>query len=71
MFNDRFEGQEAQEVPMDLFLGQQNIDRYSNLLRVVSDVTQRRQIQNLLEEEREKVQELQQSVSRNDRPKAV
>jgi hypothetical protein len=56
---------------MDLFLGQQNIDRYSNLLRVVSDVTQRRQIQNLLEEEREKVQELQQSVSRNDRPKAV
>src|SRR5262249_31956610 len=58
--------QNAQEASMDLelFLCQQDIDRYIDLLKVVSDGTQRRQIQNLLEEEREKAQELQRGVRR-------
>jgi hypothetical protein len=53
---------------LELYLSRQNIDRYLNLLRVASDRTQRRQIQNLLEEEREKAQELLRAVRRNDRP---
>ena len=51
-------------MDLELFLCQQDIDRYIDLLKVVSDGTQRRQIQNLLEEEREKVQELQRGVRR-------
>ena len=58
-------------MDLELFLSQQNIDRYLNLLRIVSDETQRRQIQNLLEEEREKEQELQRALRRNDQPVAA
>jgi len=44
---------------LELFINQQNIDRYMRLLDVISDETQRRQIQNLLEEERAKMLDLQ------------
>jgi rubrerythrin len=51
------------KAPTDLkrFLNQQNIERYSKLLDIASDETQRRQIQNLLAEEQDKARELQQA----------
>jgi hypothetical protein len=41
------------------FFCQQNVERYRRLLERATDATQRRQIINLLEEEQEKVNELQ------------
>lgn len=43
---------------MERFLNQQNIERYLKLLDVVSDEAQRRQVENLLEEEKGKTAEL-------------
>jgi hypothetical protein len=43
------------------YINRQNIERFSKLLEFVSDETQRRQITNLLEEERELAMELQAS----------
>jgi hypothetical protein len=43
---------------MQRFLNQQNIERYLKLLGVVSDEAQRRQVENLLEEEKGKAAEL-------------
>jgi hypothetical protein len=53
--------QRRNEVAMDLecFLNQQNITRYLKLLNVISDERQRRQIINLLEDEKLKEEELQ------------
>ncbi len=51
---------------LELFLNKQNIDRYVRLLSVISDETQRRQIQNLLEEERAKTLDLQAAASHDD-----
>lgn len=45
------------------FLNQQNIERFVKLLEFVSDETQRRQITNLLEEERERARELRAACS--------
>ena len=44
-------------MDLELYLNKQSIDRYVRLLSVISDETQRRQIQNLLEDERAKVLE--------------
>ncbi len=45
------------------FINQQNIERYLKLLEFVSDETQRRQITNLLEEERDVASDLKASRS--------
>jgi hypothetical protein len=39
-------------MDINRFLNQQAIERYSRLLEIISDETQRRQISNLLEEEK-------------------
>jgi hypothetical protein len=44
---------------LECFLNQQNITRYLKLLKVISDERQRRQIINLLEDEKLKQEELQ------------
>ena len=46
---------------LERFLNQQNIERYSKLLDIVSDEIQRRQIKNLLAEEEDKANELRQA----------
>jgi hypothetical protein len=51
-------GDDADSVRMVRFLNQQNIERYLKLLPVASDETQRRQLQNLLEEEWDKAAKL-------------
>ena len=51
---------------LELYLNKQNIDRYVRLLSFISDETQRRQIQNLLEEERAKVLDLQAGLGPNE-----
>ena len=56
---------------LELFLNKQNIDRYVRLLSVISDETQRRQIQNLLEDERAKTLDLQAAASHSDEPAAA
>jgi hypothetical protein len=56
---------------LELFLNRQNIDRYVTLLSFISDETQRRQIQNLLEEERAKTRELQESDNHQSGPVAA
>ena len=53
---------------LELFLNRQNIDRYVTLLSIISDQTQRRQIQNLLEEERAKTRELLEADNRQSEP---
>jgi hypothetical protein len=53
------------------FLYQQNIERYRRLLERATDATQRRQIINLLEEEQEKVNELQVIRNQMARPEAA
>jgi hypothetical protein len=51
-------------IGIERFLTQQNIDRYLKLLDIASDGIQRRQIENLLEEERYRAMEL--DTKRND-----
>ena len=46
-------------MDLECFLNQQNITRYLKLLKVISDERQRRQIINLLEDEKLKQEELQ------------
>jgi rubrerythrin len=46
------------------YFTQQAIERYRNLLEIVSDPTQRRQIMNLLEEEEDKARDLRRSRCR-------
>jgi hypothetical protein len=53
------------------FFYQQNVDRYRRLLERATDATQRRQIINLLEEEQEKVNELQVIRNQMARPEAA
>lgn len=53
------------------FLYQQNVERYRRLLERATDATQRRQIINLLEEEQEKVNELQVIRNQMARPEAA
>ncbi len=52
-------------MDLELYLNKQSIDRYVRLLSVISDETQRRQIQNLLEDERAKVLDLQTATGHN------
>jgi hypothetical protein len=56
---------------LERFLNQQNIDRYLRLLDFISDEAQRRQVLNLLEEEKEKARELQQTAHHADQPDAA
>ena len=51
---------------LELYLNKQSIDRYVRLLSVISDETQRRQIQNLLEDERAKALDLQAGLGPNE-----
>jgi rubrerythrin len=53
------------------FFYQQNVERYRTLLERATDATQRRQIINLLEEEQEKVNELQTPGNKIARPEAA
>jgi hypothetical protein len=53
------------------FFCQQNVERYRRLLERATDATQRRQIINLLEEEQEKVNELQVIRNQMARPEAA
>ena len=46
-------------MSIELFLSHQIIERYQKLLDVASDEIQRRQIQNLITEEKEKTSDLQ------------
>lgn len=56
---------------LELFLNRQNIDRYMTLLSFISDETQRRQIQNLLEDERAKTRELLEAGNHESDPVAA
>jgi hypothetical protein len=58
-------------MDLERFFNQQNIHRYLRLLDIVSDEAQRRQVLNLLEEEREKARELQQTGRRADQSEAA
>ena len=58
-------------MDLELFLNQQNISRYLKLLGLISDERQRRQVMNLLEEEKLKAAELKRTMDGAERPKAA
>jgi len=46
--------QQASEAAMDKFIRRQNVDRYHNLLKIVTSDEERQKIQKLLAEEQQK-----------------
>jgi hypothetical protein len=58
-------------MDLERFLNQQNIDRYLKLLSLISDERQRRQVMNLLEEERLTAVELDRTTHCAAQPEAA